>query len=185
MKQHRHRPYAMPRPAFTLVETAIALVLVGGLIVVSLNTVGQSTKAQANIGDRGRAQLLAADLLNEIMELPYQDPTEPIVFGIEPLEGTTNRTGWDDVDDYRNYSTSPPKYRDGSAITDMSGWTEQVNITRVLAASPSVNQPAITDTGVKRITVTIKKGTATLAVVASLKARTTAPSGVGGASQTQ
>jgi hypothetical protein len=155
-----------------MIEAVLSLILISGLLVVSLNTVGASTIGQSKVGDRARAQLLALDLMNEILEQEYQDPTETPVFGLEPLDIGAGRTGFDDVDDYRNYSASPPVHRDGTAIAGLTGWTEQVAVSRVLATSPSTTQPAGVETGVKRITVSIKKGNATLASMVALRAQT-------------
>ncbi|MBI3832760.1 MAG: hypothetical protein HY287_00335 [Planctomycetes bacterium] len=162
-----------------MIEAVLSLVLVSGLLVVSLNTVGASTMGQSKVGDQGRAQLLALDLMNEILEQDYQDPTEPVTFGLEPLDIGPGRTGFDDVDDYRNYSASPPVHRDGTAISGLTGWTEQVAVVRVNATTPSVTQPAISETGVKKITVTIKKGTAMLATFTALRAQTNPVSSTG------
>jgi len=165
------------RRGFTMIEAVLSVVLVSGLLVVTLNTVGASTMGQYRVGERGRAQLLALDLMNEILEQDYQDPTETVQFGLEPGDVGAGRSGYDDVDDYRNYSASPPVHRDGTAISGLTGWTEQVAVNRVVPANPSQNQ--VSETGVKRITVTIKKGNATLASIIALRGQTNPVSSTG------
>ena len=155
-----------------MIEAVLSLVLVSGLLVVTLNTVGTSAMGQSRTGDNGRAQLLAFDLMNEILEQDYQDLNETPTFGLEPLDVGTGRTGYDDVDDYRNYSASPPQRRDGTVMSDLTGWTQQVTVVRVNVSTPSQSQPVNTETGVKKITVTIKKGNATLSTLNALKAQT-------------
>ena len=72
-----HTGFARPRRAgFTLVEAAISTVLVSGLLVAALNTVGATKLGQQNTAERGHGYLLAQELMSEIMRQDYADPED-------------------------------------------------------------------------------------------------------------
>jgi type II secretory pathway pseudopilin PulG len=141
------------RPAFTLVEAVIATLLVSGLLVVSMNTLGSSAAAQRQMVTGRRAELLAQDLLAEVMRQEYEDPAGVVLFGREPDELGTNRSAFDDVDDYHMWAASPPQHRDGTVMADLAGWMRVVMVKRVLP--DSLGAEAGSETGVKRITVIV------------------------------
>jgi hypothetical protein len=85
----------------------------------------------------------------EILQLPYQDPQGGTTFGAESGE---TRTTFDDLNDYNGYSESPPKSKDGSPLPDVTGWTRQVTITRVVRLTPDVTW--LSETGLVSIRVT-------------------------------
>ncbi len=152
---------------FTMVEAVFSVVLVGGLVVVSLDTLGGSKMAQKNLGDRALGQLLASSLMSEILTLSYEDPNETPVAGLELSENLLLRTTYDDVDDYINWTASPPQNRDGTTIPGLTGWAQSVQIAVVDPSDLSVKR--ISDTGVKRITVTITRNSVVVATLAGVK----------------
>jgi type II secretory pathway pseudopilin PulG len=139
--------------AFTIVEAAMATIIVGVMFVAALNTVGTSrlTQHRASLVERG--QLLARLLTAEIVRQSYKDPEGTPVFGRETNEPAVPRTTWDDVDDYEGLSETPPLARDGTALTNFAGWKWTVKVQWVDPADPSVTKGA--DSGAKRITVTV------------------------------
>lgn len=152
-----------------MVECAISVLLVGGMVVACLHTVGASVMAQSKTGLHGQAQLLAGELMTEILQQAYEDSDAPI-FGIEPTDGsTTVRTGFDDVDDYKDWTASPPQKKSGTVQNDLSGWTQTVKVNRV--ESTNLNQNRIFETGIKKITVALKFKGATLASITAIKTK--------------
>ncbi|MEM7624241.1 MAG: hypothetical protein AAF333_01295 [Planctomycetota bacterium] len=147
-----------PARAFTLVETALATVLVGGLFVVAMNMVGASRVTQSRYAERDQALLLAEDLLQEVLTRPYEDPGDPdgVVFGIELDETLTVRASLDDADDYHAYSESPPADVEGNAIPGAAGFTRAVQVQWVELDDPKTVASA--ETGLKRVTVAVSKG---------------------------
>lgn len=135
------------RLAFSMMETVVSITLVSLLIVGSLNSLAFSTTTTARDLDGLRALGLAEQLFSEISALNYIDPVEPTTaLGREPTESsTTDRSNWDDVDDYNGLKESTLRYRDGSAIPDLSGWARQVTVTGIvpstLATSTDLNGP--------------------------------------------
>jgi len=156
-----------------MVEAVFCVVLVGGLVVVSLDTLGASKTAQKNLGDRALGQLLASSLMSEILNQSYEDPNQTPIAGLELTENALLRTTYDDVDDYTNWSASPPQNRDGTTIPEMTDWQESVKIDVVDPAD--LNTTMLLDTGVKRITVTIKRNGDVIATLVGIKTGTPNP----------
>ena len=159
-----------PRSAFTIVESLISVVLVGGVVVAALNTVGASATGRKASGDRITAILMAQDLMAEILTKPYEDPDGSPVFGVEPGELTINRAAFDDVDDYSGWS-STPKYRDGTDWPDRTTWLRVVKVGFVAVSDMATE--IFTDSGVKRITVVVENDGKTLATLTAIRARAT------------
>ena len=150
---------------FTLAEAAISIVLVSGLLVAALNATGAVKLGQHNTLTRGRAHLLAEDLMAEIMRQSYADPESvgfvdlkdpsiiPSELNIDPGESNGSRIDYDDVDDYHAWTASPPEQKDGTTILNLAGWARRVSIERLDPATRSL-APA-SELGLKRITVSV------------------------------
>ncbi len=105
--------------------------------------------------------------MSEILQQNYKEPTQTVAFGLESGESGSNRNGFDDVDDYHNLSDSAPKKRDGTAITGYTGWTRTVTVEWLAPANFAT--VSVTDQNVKRVTVTVKKGTQAMSSVVAIK----------------
>jgi len=163
--------------AFSLVETVFSILLVSGLVVAALQTVGASTTAQRKIGDGGRGQLFAADLLNEVLAQNYSDADETPTLGRETLEiSATTRADFDDVDDYNGYWESPPTHKDGTILPYSNGWSRQVSVTWVDPNNATLARNY--DTGVKLISVVARKNEKSVAALAALRTGKATNSGI-------
>ncbi|HEX4414573.1 MAG TPA: type II secretion system protein [Lacipirellulaceae bacterium] len=158
------------RGGFSLIEVVASTMIVSLMAVATLNGLGAATKSAESIGNRAIALGLADELMSEIVQQPYSDPDGSNTFGHESGEATSPRSAFDDVDDYNGWNVTPPQYRDGTAIPNRTGWTQQVQVTRVLATDPT--QTSSTDTGVKRIRVTISYQSQVLADESALRTNT-------------
>ena len=150
----RRRPR---RRAFTLIETVISLLIVGLMLVATLNTVGAAKMARFKHANNSRALLLAQDLMAEIVEQDYWDPD--ILGGMgpeDPEDVPGNRSQFDDVDDYHGWTAAAPKYRDGTAIPWAAGYKREVAV----AWTDPVNLSVLKgfETGVKVIIITVTSG---------------------------
>lgn len=160
------------RRALTLVESVVSIAIVGVMLVAALNTVGASQVTQKKMGERSRAMLLAQDLMAEILQQAYEDPDLASgSFGLTVAEITDgNRSLWNDVDDYNGWSASPPQQKDGTELSDFAGWRRSVSVGWV---DPSnIGTELLSDTGIKRITVTVTFNDLPLAQLWALKTRT-------------
>ena len=170
MTRHPHnpgRPRRTSRCAFAVIESVISALIVGLMVAASIQLVGASRSAQAFSADRVRAHQLAALLMAEITEKRYSDPGSAAdAIGPGADEGA-GRSVYDDVDDYHNFSESPPRNPDGAAIPGCDGWTRTVRIAWVGSSDPAAT--SLTTTGIKRITVTVSEGSRKLAEIVSLR----------------
>lgn len=154
MPGSRHNP--MRGAGFTLVEAVICILLIGVALTAALRTVGASASAGAITERRALGMMLAQDLLAEIVDQPYEDPDEPNLLGLEGDELLGDRTTFDDLDDYHGYDESPPRDADNGVIDGLNGWRRTVQVRRV--PLDDLNGSTSSDTGAKRITVTVFKG---------------------------
>ena len=155
------------QPAFSLAETAISILLVGGLVVAALNTVGASVAGREFTRNRGRGDLLAHHLMSEILRQSYEEPVDTPKWGRESGESGGSRPDYDDVDDYDGWASSPPEERDGTALADLDAWERSVVVEFV---DPNVlTTVSATETGVKRITVTVRHHGVDKASLTSIK----------------
>lgn len=152
------------RPAFTQIEVALSAAIAGIVLSAALGLSGHATRSQVASKDLLQARLVASGLMAEILELPFKDPQGGTTFGPESGETSSpaRRTLFDDVDDYHGWSSSA-QTKTGTAILDASGLTTTV---RVTTADPDQLADGVTGTAssnVKRIVVTVNRGSATLA----------------------
>jgi len=138
----------------SLIEVIASTLIVGLMMVAALNSLGAATQSAESIGNRAVALALADELMAEIAQLPYEDPTQTAVFGRETGEAASPRSDFDDVDDYNGWDQSPPQYRDGALIPDRTMWRQLVQVRRVVPTNLSQASP--TDLGAKLIRVVIE-----------------------------
>ena len=141
---------AAARPGFSLIEAVIATVIVAVMLCAALQTVAAARASDYTVTNRARGQFLAQALLSEVLEQSYSDPLATPLFG--PEVGETRPT-FDDVDDYSNNAELTPQDKSGNALPNTTGWTRSVVVEWV--AIDNLNGPAsLTETGIKRVTVT-------------------------------
>jgi Tfp pilus assembly protein PilV len=166
------------RRGFSLAETFVSVLLVGVSLAASMQTVGAVLRQRSSTNDDTVAALLAQQLLSEILSQSYEEPVDAVSFGPEGVE--ENREDFDDVDDYNAWIETPPTDQDGTALDGLTGWSREVSVEQVAASDALVasvqvgsdevgvglRSPNATDSGVKRITVTVKRnGTAVSSLV--------------------
>ncbi|MGD9789843.1 MAG: Tfp pilus assembly protein FimT/FimU [Phycisphaerales bacterium] len=146
--RHRH--------AFSLVEAVISTLIVAGLLVASLSVVSQGAKVRLTNQMRLDGLRYAEILLAKVQSLPYADPNDTPILGIEVGDVTATPATYDDVDDFNGYQETPPTDAAWQAMPVASRWKMSVSVTYV---DPDANYAvAATDTGVKKITVVASSG---------------------------
>jgi len=180
------------RRGFSLVEAVASTMIVGIVLVASLDAMNAVVKTrQTNFGNV-QARTLAFDLMAEIMQAAYEEPNQtakqtfqrgatgvvaiqPITaasrqFAPEPGEVMGHRLAFDDVDDYDGFSESPPKAKDGPALPNGAGWTRAVAVSY---ANRNTLGPTnkTTDTGLKLITVTVTSPSGATTAIYGLRTR--------------
>ncbi|MEZ6193026.1 MAG: type II secretion system protein [Phycisphaerales bacterium] len=152
---------------FTLIEAVMSILIVGLMLVAALNTVGASKVAQARIAEQAIGPMLAQDLMSEILCQYYREPDDSILFGLELNELGSSRAAYDDVDDYNGWSAGPPRAKDNLVLPDLTNWSRQVSVAWADTSDPNNN--SLTETGMKRITVTVKYQGRTVYTLSALR----------------
>jgi MSHA pilin protein MshD len=138
---------------FTIVESVMSVLIVAGVLVASLGTVGAIGRARQVQVERAAAGHLATQVLAEVVQAAFQEPGASGTPAIGPDSGELSRGSFDDVDDYDGLDMSPPTLRDGTAMPDYAGWRVRVFVRAVDA----VDSLVVTDsaTTMKRVRVTV------------------------------
>lgn len=157
---------ATAHPGFTMVESLVCIIIVGVMLTAALRAVGASNATQAKISDRAIGGTLAQSLMDEILQQAFENPTSP---GFGPESGENKRALFNDVDDYNNWTETPPRNLDGTAMSNVTGWSRSVVVE--WANLSNLNQVATSDTGIKRITVTASKNGQIVATRVALRVR--------------
>lgn len=160
---HGVRTHSGFRPAFSLVEASISTVIVAVMLSAALNTVGAARLSQRALSDSVVGAALADALMAEIMQQEFEEPAVTSgSFGLDAQDiGDGSRALWNDVDDYDNWSASPPQHKDGSLVAGATGLTRTVVVSWVSPASPEVSSGTFEP--LKRIVVTVLRGDKPLA----------------------
>jgi type II secretory pathway pseudopilin PulG len=163
--------------AFTLVEAAISIVIVGVMLVASLSTLGAAARSGRARMEASQHQALALDLMGEVLQAHYEESTsagdqtfvqnlantidviEPAehpapTFGPEPGEADGTRIYFDDVDDYKDWQSAPPQAKDGTPLPNLDGWERRVRVHKVQVNDPTTETGG-PDEGLKRIKVRV------------------------------
>lgn len=127
-----HR-YGRLRPALSLLEVTVSVVIVSVALLSSVTLIGRATTAHRIAAERIRGATIAEALLAEITALPWEDIAEPGSIG--PESGESNRTSFDDLDDYNGYSETNLRLWSGDRIEQSAGWSCEVTVEAMSTAS--------------------------------------------------
>ena len=156
---NRHKRYCGKRAcsarALTMVEAVLSIALVGLVLTAALSAVTTAQVGEFQVAEHSRGLLLAQDLMAEILQQDYADPDSGAVANVINFGdgGVVNRKLRDDVGDYNAWSASPPKHQDGTVMNELQGWGRSVEV--VWVNPLNLSQTVGSNTGVKRITVTV------------------------------
>ncbi len=118
---------------FTLTEILVSLIVIGMGIVALLASVASSTK----INDSGRKLTTASFIAQEVREwtikLPFSDPDVADQGNPPGPDGYDPQVYVDDLDDLAGddlagVTYSPPRNGQGSPITDMTDWSQFIEL---------------------------------------------------------
>jgi MSHA pilin protein MshD len=158
------------RRGLTLIEVTISMLVLAILLVASLSMLGSAAKARYLLAKRQLGPVLARQLMMEAVQNQYASMNANATFGMEPGENTGTRAAFNDVDDYDGWTECPPHDKAGNVLPNCTGWTRTV---QVYYADPSdpMGTPASTDTGLKRVTVTVTSPNGAQTILAALRTR--------------
>lgn len=142
---------------FSYIEVLLAAVLLAVLFTAGMTLYGNLGRAGQDTLDQDLAAELCLEMIKEIKLLPYADPQTPTT-GIACEEGGTSRNQYDDIDDYDNWTATPPQTREGSTLERYTGLTHSVAVEHVSSGNFQQTLSDANNQGFKRITITIKRG---------------------------
>jgi type II secretory pathway pseudopilin PulG len=137
MNEQSKRLYGAARArteGFTLVEATLSVAIVGILVAASAGTFGAIARAGRQQTERQQGYMLAQQLMSEILQTCFTDPSS------NPPSGPTNggpRTYYNGVMDYNNFSETTPTLRDGTVLRDYTGWNRVVAVVSVDPSAPA------------------------------------------------
>ena len=153
------------RRAITMAETIISTLLVGLVLVGTIQIVGPVVRSGSVMADKAIATNLARELSEEIATKYFTAPGNSDLEALAPGVGETRST-YNDIDDYNGLSNSPPQLSDGTKLTNLVGWTRTVKVEHMSLIDPSSNSRGYS--GGKRVTVIVSKDGVQLAEMATL-----------------
>ena len=160
--------------AFTLAETVISMAVVSVMLVASLTTLSRARLGQQAASWKNEGQRLAQSLMAEIRNQAYAEPSLPVgnagAMGLGSGEATGTRSAFDDVDDYRGWTSQPPTDPNGTPLPGLGAWARSVSVDWVDPANPA--SVATSETFVKRVTVVATRHGTPMARVVGLCSET-------------
>ncbi len=140
------------RVGLTLVEAVLSLLVLAVLATASLSAISQSRAARSAVDEQSKGAALARSFLGEITALPYMESSSTTI-GVDGGENASDRTTFDDVDDYNGFSEAPCIGLDGKTIDGTDLWKRSVVVAWVPVSANTTTTTS--DTGLKRIWVTV------------------------------
>lgn len=143
------RSRARRRGGLSLFEAVIAMGLFATVVAAVLPAMAIAARLGSSAAERSDAARMLDELLELLDRLPYEDPTQPGGFGLEPGE-SASPAHWNDIDDAHGWAGTPPD------VDAARGWIAAVQVARVLGGDP--NATSGSDQGLRRIDVTVARG---------------------------
>lgn len=140
------------RRGISLVETVVALVVLSGAMVATLNSVAGARASQVMVGERAKARLLAESMLQEVLAQPYAEPGTTTIGPDTGEASKTLRDQFDDVDDYHGWECAA-NTPDGTLLPGYEDYEVHIQVSWV--KPDELDHIENDDTGVKRVVVTI------------------------------
>lgn len=138
----------LARRGFTLIETAMATIIVGVGIVSTMSLFSMCTVQNRAGGQMTAAMMLAGNIQEAMANLTFSDPvTGRTTFGPETGESLAT---YNDIDDFEGLTFSPPIDSLRNQITELSNYSQIISVVPVYPSQISSNtndaSPAIPET---------------------------------------
>ena len=117
------------RGGFTLIEAAVATVVVGIGVTVLLISVNANTRANSAGKHLTEAVFLAQEIREWTLRLPFSDTDEGDMHNPPGPDGMDPQDFVDDLDDLLDVTYSPPRDGQGYPLADMVNWSEAIQLT--------------------------------------------------------
>jgi len=170
------RPFAHAHRGLTLMEVVASTFLVSTLLIVSLNATVNLRRGHASELESAVASRWLAVFCDEVSSTAFSDPTTLTGFGIDDGEDAADRTTLDDCDDYHGQSWISPTRRDGTTISDLTGWTLGITVTSLDPTATGTKVAATDGSHLRQILVSLTSDTGQVFTASVLVSNT--PAGV-------
>lgn len=158
---------------FTLVEAAISTIIVAVMISAAISIVGGAARGATREREWRRGQVLAEALMAEVLAAAFADPQGGSTFGIDPGEKAGDRSTFDDIDDFDDYTDSEALDVAGNKVPWSDGWARKVVVENVAIDNPTKVEDDSIRTGLRRITVSIVSPAGATRTLVALKSAKT------------
>jgi len=150
------------RGGFSLIEVAVATVIIGLGVVALVATTMSNTRTNDAGKKYSQAVFLAQEIREWTLKLPFSDPDPGDQDNPPGPDGSDPQTFVDDLDDLMTVTYNPPRDGQGTAIADLAGWSQTITMTWLNAdnLAQTVN-PGTSDVVLVSVTITYQ-GTALL-----------------------
>ncbi|MCK6454917.1 MAG: prepilin-type N-terminal cleavage/methylation domain-containing protein [Phycisphaerae bacterium] len=148
------------RRGFTFVELLIATAILAMSATAAMLALTAGVQRVQESSRYAQAVVLAESLMEEIVNRPFEDPEAPSVRNPGPGPDETDRTKFDNVDDYDGYSESDKVLRElrtglpAIAPSNSAGLWRRVSVQYITLNG----QAAWDQNNVVRVTVTVNDG---------------------------
>jgi hypothetical protein len=142
------------RKAVSCVEAVVAIAILGSSLAMAVNVFAAFARNSAANRETALATELAAQLAAEIHNCIYEEYVESPI-GRESGEDDGTRLYFEDVDDYDAYYASPPQLRDGTVLTDLAGFAQNVSVVFDGSTAHKKITVTITRNGLKRAEIVL------------------------------
>ncbi|MCD6304042.1 MAG: type II secretion system protein [Planctomycetes bacterium] len=116
------------RGGFTLIEVAVATVIVGIALAALLVATASNTRVNDAGSKMAQAIAFAQEIREWTLQLPFSDP-DPGDAGNPPgPDGANPQVFVDDLDDLMEVTYSPPRDGQGGVIYGYNDWSETINL---------------------------------------------------------
>ena len=137
-----------------MIEVAVSTLLVATVLLASISASANLRHNHHDAHAASRGRQLAAILLDEVSAKNFRDSGDEVLFGLESDESSTDRTTFDDVDDYEGYQDAPPHFHDGTTVPGYEGWQATFTVRRAEVAGESITITTDDDAPLRLVTVT-------------------------------
>ncbi len=121
------------RSAFTLIESALVMIIVGVGTVAVLQLLATGTMSNAESSELTTGLNLANDIREMSRGLSFADPTTPTNWGVETGESTV--ASYDDLDDLDGATFSPPVDARRQTLGTYTNWRQSITVETVKPTS--------------------------------------------------
>lgn len=156
----------------TIIEAVICVFVMSVALTAGLAVTGSIGGGRLALVEKVDGQALADELMAEVLAVPYIGDDLPV---INLSDGSarsgavlpTDRSGFDDLDDFAGWSASPPQAKDGSRLPGYDNWSRSVELYWLA----DTGARSLTDRGRIFIHITVYRGSRLAATAQAIRTR--------------